>query len=384
MPSYRRRQPRRFPAFRPDDPIVQLVWRDVDFDNETIVALNALAADTPCIGHSSSLTRCRFLTDCRTETGVLALRCVYPGRLAELRRLYHAGLRPNPGGSVSIPSSLPSAPARSVFADRVLVLEHIGGIMPDLRAAALLAKALRDVLMSGYKKSGNGAAIPATISGHAADASPSTEPHLAIAPLAFVGPRFADGRVLGFAMVPPGEGDLLDQEDFRDALWAVAPWNECQGRRVLKLACGGFDLTFTPSREKGLRSLEPAPYIDGAKIWATCTPIVLDRHPKAKGNTEREEEIAGLLRKACSNIGLPEPVRILAAKHSAVQGVPSSSPSGRAPAWTGWRVPKSLASRPLTHAVLQFDTPVRGPVILGAGRFVGLGLCRALDPTEQR
>jgi CRISPR-associated protein Csb2 len=29
--------------------------------------------------------------------------------------------------------------------------------------------------------------------------------------------------------------------------------------------------------------------------------------------------------------------------------------------------------------VLQFDEPIRGPVILGAGRFVGLGLCRAFD-----
>jgi CRISPR-associated protein Csb2 len=261
----------------------------------------------------------------------------------------------------------------------MLVLEHIAGDMPDLRAAGLVAKALRAALMSGYKRTGNGAAIPAAVSGHAADASPATEPHLAIAPLAFVGSRFADGHMLGFALIPPGDGSLLDQEDFRNALLAAAPWNEHEGRRELKLVCGNFNLTFTPSRESALRSLEPAPYVGAARTWATCTPIVLDRHIKAKGNAERDAEIVSLVRDACANIGLPEPARIFPGKHSAVQGAPSAYPSGRSPPWTAWRLPKSLASRQLTHAVLHFEEPVRGPVILGAGRFVGLGFCRAYD-----
>jgi CRISPR-associated protein Csb2 len=45
-------------------------------------------------------------------------------------------------------------------------------------------------------------------------------------------------------------------------------------------------------------------------------------------------------------------------------------------------LPESLASRQLTHAVLQFPEPVRGPVLLGVGRFAGLGLCRAHDPEK--
>ena len=35
--------------------------------------------------------------------------------------------------------------------------------------------------------------------------------------------------------------------------------------------------------------------------------------------------------------------------------------------------------RSLVHAVVRFPQPVRGPVVLGAGRFVGLGLCLPLD-----
>jgi CRISPR-associated protein Csb2 len=110
---------------------------------------------------------------------------------------------------------------------------------------------------------------------------------------------------------------------------------------------------------------------------------VLDRHLKETGNDERQTEIEDLLRRACANVGLPEPEQVVASKHSAIQGAPLAYPSGRAPPWTGWRLPQSLASRQLTHAVLQFRQLVRGPLILGAGRFVGLGLCRALDLPER-
>lgn len=382
MPTFRRRQPRRFPAFRPDNPVVQLVWPDTDGDDRTIAALNALAADVAYVGHSSSLTRCRFRTDGAPEMMVRPRRRVYEGRLAELEREYHAGRRPRPGEGTRSGRAVAQEPVRSVFSDRWLILEHVenGGEMPDLRASALAGKALRCALMAGYKRNGDEAVIPAVVSGHASDGAPSPEPHLAIVPLAFLGLQFADGRVFGFALVPPDDGMLLDSEEFQSAVRAVARWEEERGQRELNVTAHGINIVLTPSSQRELLSLDPAPYVAVAKIWATCTPVVLDRHLKAKRNAEREVEICELLGKSCLNIGLPGPARIAAGKHSAVKGAPSAYPSGRAPHWTGWRLPKSLASRQLTHAVLQFDEPVRGPVILGAGRFAGLGLCRAIDP----
>jgi CRISPR-associated protein Csb2 len=379
MPALRRRQPRRFPAFRPDDPVVQLVWRDVGADRETIAALNALAADTPYVGHSSSLTRCRFRTDGAPERAASPRRRVYPGRLVELERSYHAGRRPNPGEDVRAEAPVVREPIGSLFSDRWLVLEHVEGEMPDPRAAALVGKALRCALMSGYKRIGSEEAIPTVVSGHVADGTPSVEPHLAIAPLAFLGSQFADGRVFGFALIPPRESKLLEDEIFRAALRSVAAWNKQEERRELRLTAHGFDVVLTPTGQRELRSLDPAPYVAVAKTWATSTPVVLDRHLKAKGNAERDAEVRELLHQACLNIGLPKPTRIAASKHSAVTGAPSAYPSGHAPRWTGWRLPKSLATRQLTHALLQFHEPVRGPIILGAGRFGGLGLCRALD-----
>jgi CRISPR-associated protein Csb2 len=203
LPSLRRRQPRRFPAYRPDNSVVQFVWRNTGTDGEIIARLNALAADTSYLGHSASLVRCRFRGNAMPPPGEPPRRRIYPGRLAELQAVYAVGRRPNPGDSFPSHGQEPAAVDASVFSDRWLVLEHAGGAIPDLRAAPLVAKALHKAIMSAYRRIGMEAEIPATVSGHAADGAPLRDPHLAFAPLAFVGSRFADGTIYGFALIPP-------------------------------------------------------------------------------------------------------------------------------------------------------------------------------------
>ena len=389
MPALRRRQARRFPAFRPHDPVVSLVWRDAVPDGSTFAALNALANDTAYVGHSASFTRCRFHNGPAPATGVTARRRVYRGRLAELERDFHAEpvRRSSPGAPVRGATDRRQEPPSSVFSDRWLVLEHIdgGGEMPDIRAAAMVARDLRNALMSGYREIGLAEGIPPTISGHSLDGQPSSEPHLAIAPLAFVGGTHASGAVFGFALIPPRGNDLIADPAFQRAIRAIMPLNKASDEateRRPRLVLARLGLVFEPGSVSGRRSLDPAPYVGEARIWASCTPIVLDRHLKARGNEAREEEIEGAIRQACVNIGLPppQPKRIAAGKHSAIKGAPSAYPSAGAPRWTRWRLPESVASRQLTHAVIEFPIPVRGPMLLGAGRFVGLGLCRPLDP----
>jgi CRISPR-associated protein Csb2 len=392
MPHLRSRQPRRFPAFWPYNPTVRLLWRDAVADQETVTALNELAANVPYVGHSASLTRCRFCAGDGAEPSVRARRRIYDGRLAELELAYSAGRRPGPGEEVPREPARQPETKRSVFASRWLILEHVDGGMPDLRAAALVSKALRRAVMSGYKADSQEAVVPATVSGHAADGSPLADPHLAIIPLAFLGSRYADGHVFGFALVPPGEGELLDDPAFQSALRRIAKWEPERGRRELALHSDGFNLTFTPSSEQSRRSLDPAPYVAVPETWATCTPIVLDHHLKATTNAARDVEMCELIARACVRVGLPEPARVAipgdepgrqlavaAGKHSAIEGAPAAYPSRRSPRWTGWRLPESLASRQLTHAVIRFAEPVQGPLLLGAGRFSGLGLCRPLD-----
>lgn len=392
LPALRNRQARRFPASRLRDSLVHHYW-SVEPDESTLAALDRLARDTAYVGHSASLTRCRFSRATPSEGVELrpAGRRVYPGRMRELCAAYarfersaDKKDRPSPGAMVSPTPSAP-APRPGVFSDQWLVLEHLDGQMPDLRAAPLVARGIRLALMSGYGQLG--LPVPPELSGHEADGSPSRQAHMAVVPLSFTGFDHADGRVLGFALVPSASGALLADEDFLRVLRHLTQRRDADtGRRVLELKStegsardSAFSLLLTPSFEAptGKRSLDPSLYTLRARDFATVTPIALDRHLKARG-IARQEEAAELVASACVHIGLPHPESVRVDKHATPQGAPSAYPSGDAPVWMRWRLPESLAGRTLTHAYIRFAEPVAGPVLLGAGRFVGLGLCRPI------
>lgn len=389
LPPLRGRQPRRFPAARPHDAIVRLLWNAVAPEGEILTALQRLAGDVAYVGHSASLTRCRFLLDQDvSDPGEARLpeRRVYCGRFDELCQNFEAGRRPLPGTRVA-PAPEAKREQANIFSDRWLILEHVAGDMPDIRACGIVAKTLRDALLDGYSRIGLGKAIPEIVSGHAPDGKPSRDPHLAVVPLTFTGFPYADGHIMGFALVPPRDSTILDDENFWRALRKLAPIDEDYGRRILPLtpkagmpSGDAFSIKLSPTLEApaNKRSLAPVLYIRPARTFATVTPIVLDRHLKAKG-AARQEEIATQIAAACRNVGLPEPEAVVADKHSSIEGAPAAYPSAKSPPWMRWRQPPSLASRRLTHAVIRFAQPVEGPAILGAGRFIGLGLCRPLD-----
>jgi CRISPR-associated protein Csb2 len=240
LPGFRSRQPRRFPAYRPESSTILFLWRDAIAENSTVAALNSVAADMPYLGHSASLVRCRFRTDLTPECSQKSRRRIYPGRLAELQRAHLAGRRPNPGDDVLITEPTETRTEQGVFSPRWLVLEHIAGEMPDLRASALVARALHKTVMAGYQRIGLASAIPAMVSGHRLDGGPLAGPHLAFAPMAFLASRYADGTVFGFALIPPAAGDLLQDMHFQSALREIIPWNPETSRRELSLNGDGF------------------------------------------------------------------------------------------------------------------------------------------------
>ena len=108
--------------------------------------------------------------------------------------------------------------------------------------------------------------------------------------------------------------------------------------------------------------------------------MVLDRFPKSEDPAEQARIVAT----ACTHVGLPEPVEIELHAHAAVRGAPSAQRRARAPIWSDWSFPPGswLAGRPRRHVVLRFEQPVRGPVLIGAGRYQGLGLCLPLGVEE--
>jgi len=380
LPERRRRQPRRFPACIPENPVVRLVWPEHP-PSCVADALAALCQDTSYLGHSASLIRCTLRHEGPAAKGRAARRVIYPGRLAELERAFKDQRRPSPGASrTPRPTTAPTAPA-SVFGADWIILAHAGGLRPDALAAPLACKALLRTIQAGY---GPGRA-PSWVSGHAANGAPLTAPHLAAVPLLDAGWEWSQGRLMGLALVLPhdleervakaldpqcaaSDPDALAEEERFFA--ALRRFNR-GGAESLEIALylpGGREWRLRREALPEAHSLRPGRYAAEACLWASVTPIALDRHPKAEG--EAESDIAD----ACQRIGLPRPVRVVLGQQSAIRGAPSIR-GGSAQPWTLWRLPPPLAGRRLTHAVIAFEAPVAGPVMLGAGRFNGLGLC---------
>lgn len=385
LPERRRRQPRRFPAVTlprvPGQAHLRLTWPESPSEAHR-QALSALAADTSYIGHSASVVRCRFTdNDATLEHGqrALAVRAPYPGRLRELAAQHRrhvenadANARPRPVALMTT-ANVETEHPRSIFGQRWVVLECSGGERPAMGASAIWCRALRHALMSHWDGE-----IPEWLSGHAKDGTPSREPHMALLPLAYVGYAHSDGAVLGIALVLPRalERDILGTDAphaYANRQRLFAAMRRAAGDEGEIRLCAGVHgvVHVRMVTDPSAYSLRPQRYFGPSSTWTTVTPIALDRHPD---QARSREEAAEIVATSCARIGLPAP-QVIVHKHPAITGALSARPPGGAPAWSGWTRPKSLVHRPLTHATLRFEAPVAGPVVLGAGRFHGLGLC---------
>lgn len=391
LPDRRTRQARRFAACAlPPGPVhLRLQW-DATPEAEHLGALCDLAAATSYVGHSASLVRLRFQDDAEPvdDLGTEDIAAApYPGRLAELKRLHerHMGgdARARPRPSPRLPAPEAAAPRANVFSPEWLVLAHAGGDRPDLYAATALARRLRDAIASALPDP-----VPSWASGHDADGTPARDAHMAIVPLANAGWEHGDGRLMGLGVVLPHE-IRSDWDDRTPAKWkekrdfegALATLGDENGVIELKLGRAGvwkLEIQPVPTR----RSLDTHRYTKQACIFHTVTPIALDRQLKSEGAAAREEA-AAMIARACANIGLPEATHVEVFKHSAIRGAPPAWPPSGAPARPTWARPQFLKSRKLIHARIEFADPVDGPVILGAGRFAGLGLCLPCPEKER-
>lgn len=390
----RSRKERTFPAVALD-PGAQIhlsVFWDAEPPAECRAALDQLALRTSYIGHSASLVRAAFRqTDDTSGDLTAAHRAPYPGRLKELEALYarhmkgDTNARPRPAVRVRRAPVEPSLlrPFTDDPAEWV-VFEHAGGERPDLRAQAALAESMRLALMQAWTRA-NGEAAPAWISGHEADGTPARDPHIAVLPMANLGWAHSDGRLMGLAIVPPaaeaaawkkpGPEAFARRQAIRRALTSLGEEDD-EGHMILTLAPKrgrAWSWRLTPAAS-GLKSLDPQRYLRFAKTWASATPVLLDRHLKSSGPPERNHDAEELVRKACECTGLPEPEVVVLTKHAAIRGAPSARPATGNPHWMRWARRPSFGNRAFVHARLRFPEPVAGPILIGAGRFHGLGL----------
>lgn len=394
LPERRRRQARSFQVAVPEEPLVRFTWASEPPD-AVRAGLRALAGRVASLGHSSSLVRCLLQDEAAaradrcwkpSDDAARSLRVTYEGRLADLERWFR-GERGSPERPRSRTSTgyQPPVPAQGELvashfgdADRWYVFEDSGrsdSFRPDVLGFAIVARRLRDALMKAGPQP-----TPEIISGHAPGDTPSTSPHLAIVPLLNAGWQRATGDLLGLAVLLPRHLDERAAEAVKGALAALLRYDEGPGAGQLQVHLFGdkrwiLDRAVAPSRA----SLRPARWCGASETWASVTPMMLDRFPK-DGDPAEE---ARLVASACTDIGLPEPVEVEIHKHSAVTGAPSAYPRrGRGrPEWTFPKGSK-FRDRPRRHIVLRFGEPVRGPLILGAGRYHGFGLCLPLARGE--
>jgi CRISPR-associated protein Csb2 len=373
-----RKQPRTFPSVYAYDPVVQFTWPEAEPNDEVRAALDALAARVTRLGHSSSLVRLAWIQEHRAPTwipdsnGPHTLRWVSEGQLTALEAAYelHRGTRNrvlpfSPARYRHIDDPAPSpAPQRSnVFGTDWVVFELLGqGRLPIVRAVDI-AVALRGAALAHA-----GSAPPEVLSGHGPVRMPSHRPHIAFLALPFVGFPHSDGSILGVAAVLPR--DLVGEE-----------------RRAVLRALGSIQrLTLPPGLafavrriaepRPHLRTLDPLLWCAEGVVWGTVTPILLDRFPGDLGSRNAdiarraEEEAHEAIARACERIELPRP-RAVSLSAPCFRGAEAAERFRR-------RDRRGLPPRVRVHALVDFGRPVRGPVLLGAGRYVGLGLCRPL------
>lgn len=383
----RTRQVRTFPVVLPETPTFAFLWPIADPAPHR-AALEKLCARVTRLGHSSSLVRCSIVDRDLTPTlvphdeGNVVLRVVGPGQVERLDRAFehHQGVlnrvlpaRPQRYRSAS-EVTVPPTQLESVFSTDWVLFERVGGSRPIASRATDLARALRGALIELHGNQD----LPATLSGHA-ESGPTEQPHVAFVPLPFVGNEHADGALMGCAVVLPRE---LAKNDRELLLRLVAKWEieRSDERGNLTLAGGTFPSFIVRRVDVSAKAaLDPTRWCRASTRFITATPIALDKNP---GNLRSNQD--GTARKAA----LEAQQNISDACLRVVGARPSSVEVSLAPLLPGaqhvrdflpWPGRPGRTPRVRVHADIRFEVPVRGPLLLGAGRYFGLGLCLPVE-----
>lgn len=413
LPDHRSRQPRSFPVAIPQRSDVYFIWPDAD-PGPLRPALAQLCANVTALGHSASLVQA-WLEDMPPAANLTPtagfpetrLRVPRPGRLDALVQAYNEdaidhwltlnqqwvsakgkakklakaardeafpdgepqSMRPGNAavhGYRSVVALSDSAELHpSVFDHRLLILRRQDGKRLGLESTLLLTDVVRKAILSRSPMTRS-----EWLSGHLADGRPSRKPHIALLPLPHVGKDNADGHLLGLALAIPR--DIPDAELHTHLGW-LAQVTEDGGIEPTKIYHGKlFEWTLVLEQGDQIQqALKPETWTKPSRHWATVTPMVFDRHPKG---AHRDEQAAALIASACRHIGLPAPNSVTISEQSVFAGAPQARGYPSMPRKTdGGR-------RYQRHVTLCFDAEVLGPVLIGAGRYRGYGLCRPFTP----
>jgi CRISPR-associated protein Csb2 len=332
LPDLRKKQERQFPLAVPEGG-VKYVWQ-ADPPPHVLESIVRTAARVTHLGRSDSLAMlavepgavpCRWT---QQDSGSISMRVSRPGRLQQLDAAFAAGQRsmiaPQVRYGDATKQGFDSGPWEGLVVMRLakpIGIEHV----------ALATDALRRAVFS---KLGDGA--PLLAHGHAA------EMHLGWVGLPNLS-EYGQGTVLGLAMAVPKGCDSIERAQCVGALLSI---------NHIMLAGNRFNLT----RPTAAMSLHEGTWSKASRRWVSATPVVLDRFPK--GGTTAEDIVA----MGCERAGYPRPVHVELSQESHLAMPPAREFKLRKPGGL------------YAHAVLEFERPVRGPMLVGKERYFGLGL----------
>ncbi len=389
----RERQPRVFARAHLDAEFVSLHWPDAE-PGPHRVALDRLSEKVGRLGHSTSLVQllCDPLPPASapnwtpTEDDASEwFRVPHPGLLTDLEARYAGGPGPETAPGEPGPREKPVVPLRwrpdlpraagyrrsgddgstpedvleSVFDPRLLVFEMRpeDGRTLDMAATLRLTRRLRGAFLARLGDAG----ASEQLTGHRGHGR-AILPHLAFLGL----PAAETGGIAGAALVAPRS---LPGEERRRLLGVIAEL------RRDELCLGSLGRWRLEALDPGSpRSLHPRTWTrqpTGARRWGTVTPFVLDRHSSARDVAAYQAEIVQGVRGSCLRIGLPEPDEVWISRISGHPGAPAAHEFPRLRRKDGSELRQ-------IHVGLRFARPIIGPVLVGAGRFRGYGLCRPL------
>lgn len=382
---------RTFPETHVPGGLFQFVW-DEDPPARVLGALEGLVRRVCWLGHSSSMVVCRVRPGAEPAPGLAKLvpseagehRLRVPGEgLLGWLAAYHKA-RENGAGREPLahnmarygeprPDGAPE-PARPATAGDWTVFRFGAGPKAHVSRAAAIADAAKGTLLS-HMPAGCPASIKALIAGHAPDGSPVRDAHPLFWPLPFVGSPRADGMVKGVAVCVPDRTPEAETVRLRvnDAAqeWdrSGKPLTLPGGRALNARLCNPTDPTLPRALRQGRWSGGPR----GARSWVTAAPIALHNDPGPLGSADsaargRAERTARdlVVESLVDHLGLPEGAQVEISLDRFADG---TRPAKGHPAFR-----QGGRSRRLVHARVVFPEPVSGPLAVGTGRYLGLGL----------
>lgn len=169
-----------------------------------------------------------------------------------------------------------------------------------------------------------------------------------------VGFEWSKGLIHGLALwMSPGSA-LLDRRQARDAALSI---RYLTGRGIhVSVVC--------QDSESHPWAIHPDRWGRESRTWATAVPVIHERW-------RRQGLLLADLTVWCAHAGLPEPVDFRSTRTPLVPGGIDLAPS------EVHRAGRSV--RPYSHMEIRFEEPIPGPVVIGAGRQRGFGLCIPMD-----